>query len=156
MKAFATFTLLLHLFNRWCISTRHVPRRTEQLWNKAGVLLSYSTWPIFWVEDMHWLTKWAQRFKAYDRGWGTEIMKTWSCSWGIQIRKKVMWQIKEANWISDSNTATLPHFSHNKVKHWLVSYKTLQDEGSISTSNVIFHPPLYLISGSDILLQLLS
>lgn len=42
-----------------------------------------------------------------------------------------------------SNTGTLPHFLHNEVRHLLVPYKTLQNEGPISISNVIFHPHLH-------------
>lgn len=74
---------------------------------------------------------------------GTEIIKTWACSWGAQIRKKLMWQIKDANWImplSDSHTVMLPHFSQNKVHHLFISHRTLQDDVSIYIFNVIFHP----------------
>lgn len=74
---------------------------------------------------------------------GRMIIKTWASSWGVQTRKKLTWQIKcklyhATIWFKHGNPS---HFSHNKIHHLLVSYKTLQVGGPIYISTVIFQPP---------------
>lgn len=73
---------------------------------------------------------------------GRMIIKTLASSWGVETRMKLTWQIKckldhATIWFKHGNPS---HFSHDKIHHLLVSYKTLQVGGPICVSMVIFQP----------------
>ena len=80
----------------------------------------------------------------------TAIINTWACFWEVQIRKKLIRQIKDANWImplSDSNTAKIPHIWHNKVHH-LLAYIKLTTMRAPSTSPKLSFMSLFVLSAA--------
>lgn len=69
------------------------------------------------------------------------IIKRWACSWAVQIRKQLMRQIKDANWIM-SLIQTPKHFSFlsQRGSPFISVIQTLQEKAPSTSRQLPFIP----------------